>query len=81
MNVLINDRLDQYVKFGKIVGCQVIVIGQSFGFHAKRASGLTDIPVFDGDCEMFSGTIATTIMLAIGQVDNLFRKILWCGLK
>ena len=57
MNVLIDNGFNNDVKFGKIISRQIVVLRQSFRLHAERASGFTNVPVFDGDRKVFPGAI------------------------
>ena len=71
MNILIDNWLNEHVKLGKEIGSQVVVLSQALGLHAERTSGLVDVTILDGYCEMFAGTVTATIVLTIGQIYNL----------
>ena len=57
MNVLINNGFNNDVKFGKIICRQIVILRQTFRLLTERASGFTNVPVFDGDRKVFPGTI------------------------
>ena len=57
MNVLIDNGFNNDVKFGEVFSRQIVVLRQSFRFLTERASGFTNVPVFDGDRKVFPGAI------------------------
>ena len=73
MDLLFNQGLEQHVQLGKVIGGQIVILGQLLGLQAKGTSGLTDIAIFNDDCEMLADTIATTRVLAVQEMDHLER--------
>ena len=71
MNILLNDGLKNRVQLSKVVGGQVVVLGQPLGLHAERTSGLTDVLIFDGDRKMLAGAILAAKTITIGQRNDL----------
>ena len=71
MDFLFDQRFEQHVQFGKVIGCKVIVLGQRFGFQTKRTSRFTDIAIFNDNGKMLADAIPATLVIAIEHAYNL----------